>query len=156
MGTNYYLVYNETTDDTCPCCGQSITKQKEIHLGKSSSGWTFALHVYPEKGIHTWADVMYECVYAMKAGGWIKDEYDSEIPYNDFLNIVEERSCHQTFEHQFALANCQSPHIKSVDNYLQRNHAVRGPNNLLRSKIDNVHCIGHGNGTYDYCAGEFS
>lgn len=157
MGTNYYLVYNETIDDTCPCCGHSIIKKKELHLGKSSSGWTFALHVYPEKGIYTWADIQFEIVYAIKDGGYIKDGYGDEVvEYNAFLEIVEERGCQQTFDHQFALANYYSPHIRSVEDYLQRNNAVRGPNNLLRSKIDNVHCIGHGKGTYDYCVGEFS
>lgn len=30
------------------------------------------------------------------------------------------------------------------------------PDNLLRHDIDDRHCIGHGNGTYDYMIGDFS
>lgn len=44
---------------------------------------------------------------------------------------------------------------RSIEEMLQRNNAVPGPNNLLRHKIDQ-HCIGHGDGTYDYLVGEFS
>lgn len=151
MSTNYYLVYNEKVDDICPCCGHTTTKQKELHLGKSSSGWTFALHVYPEQGIHTWADIMYECVYAIKAGGWIKDEYGTEVEYEMFTGIVENRGSDKTLEEKIAFMNipgwCSPMAYRSI--------AVPGPNNLLRYKIDQ-HCIGHGEGTYDYCIGEFS
>ena len=39
---------------------------------------------------------------------------------------------------------------------LDLNCAVRGPSNLLRCKIDEMHCIGHGAGTWDLEVGEFS
>lgn len=42
------------------------------------------------------------------------------------------------------------------DTFLHQNHAVMGPNNLCRSEIDGIHCIGHGDGTWDYHIGEFS
>jgi hypothetical protein len=48
---------------------------------------------------------------------------------------------------------CAAQHPQSV---LAKNHAELGPNGLLRSKVDDVHCIGHGEGTYDYIAGDFS
>lgn len=155
MGTNYYLVYNENINDTCPCCEQSITKQKELHLGESSGGWTFALHVYPEKGIHTWADVLYEILQVTGKGGWIKDEYGTEVEIEMFVDIVTERSSHYTLEHSIAIATAYNTWYKDVDDYLKRNNAVAGPNNLLRHRIDR-YCIGHGDGTYDYCVGEFS
>jgi hypothetical protein len=153
MGTNYYLVYNETIDDTCPCCGHGIVKKKELHLGKSIHGWTFALHVYPEQGIHTWADVLYEILQVTGKGGWIKDEYGTEVEIEMFVDIVTERSSCYTLEHSIATA--YNTRYKDVDDYLKRNNAVAGPNNLLRQKIDR-YCIGHGDGTYDYCVGEFS
>ena len=36
------------------------------------------------------------------------------------------------------------------------NYAEPGPNGLVRAKINGVHCIGHGEGTWDYITGEFS
>ncbi len=36
-----------------------------------------------------------------------------------------------------------------------KNQSFRGPNNLLRHKI-NRYCIGHGAGTWDLIVGEFS
>jgi hypothetical protein len=159
MSTNYYLVYNETIDNTCPCCGHGIVKKKELHLGKSSSGWTFALHVYPEQGIYTWADIMYECVYAIKDGGWIRDEYGTEVEYEMFTGIVEDRGSDKTLSEKVAFMNIPGWHspmaYRSVEEMLQRNNAVAGPNNLLRHKIDQ-YCIGQGDGTYDYLVGEFS
>lgn len=153
MGTNYYLVYNETIKDTCPCCRHETVKKKELHLGESSGGWTFALHVYPGQGIHTWADVLYEILQVTGKGGWIKDEYGTEVEIEMFVDIVTERSSDYTLEHSIATA--YNTRYKDVDDYLKRNNAVAGPNNLLRHKLDQ-YCIGHGGGTYDYLVGEFS
>ena len=44
MGTNYYLRLK-----VCPHCAKP---EKTIHIGKSSVGWCFGLHVIPEDGIH--------------------------------------------------------------------------------------------------------
>lgn len=155
MGTNYYLVYNEKVTDTCHCCGHETTKQKELHLGESSGGWTFALHVYPEQGIHTWADVLYEILQVTGKGGWIKHEYGTEVEIEMFVDIVTDRSSDYTLEHSIAIATAYNTWYKDVDDYLKRNNAVAGPNNLLRHKLDQ-YCIGHGGGTYDYLVGEFS
>lgn len=156
MSTNYYLVYNEKVTDKCPCCEQEITKNKELHLGKSSSGWTFALHVYPEQGIHTWGDVLYEILYATCKGGWIKDEYGTEVETDMFIDIVTERGSDNTIDEMVEKNNRLGfSTVESVGYYLAYNMAVRGPNNLLRHKIDRC-CVGHGEGTYDYIVGEFS
>lgn len=48
MGTNYYLQKN-----VCGCCGRP---EKQIHIGKSSAGWAFALRVYPHDGIKDYDD----------------------------------------------------------------------------------------------------
>ncbi len=42
-----------------------------------------------------------------------------------------------------------------LKNFYQKNHSEEGPHGLLRLKIDNTFCVGHGSGTYDYCVGEF-
>jgi len=155
MGLNFYLVYNEKIDSICPCCEHKTTKDKELHLGKSSNGWTFALHVYPEQGIHTWGDVLYEALQATGKGGWIKDEYGTEVEIDMFVDIVTERSSHYTIEHNIAIATAYNIWYKDVADFLRKKEAVAGPNNLLRPKIGNG-CIGHGDGTYDYLVGEFS
>jgi len=156
MGTNYYLVYNEKIDSICPCCEHKTTKDKELHLGKSSNGWTFALHVYPEQGIHTWGDVLYEALQATGKGGWIKDEYGTEVEIDMFVDIVTERGSDNTIDEVVEKNNRLGfSTVESVRYCLAYNMAVRGPNNLLRCKIGNG-CIGHGDGTYDYIVGEFS
>ena len=44
MGTNYYL-----TED-CECCGRAFP---DLHIGKSSGGWCFSLHVIPSEGLNS-------------------------------------------------------------------------------------------------------
>lgn len=44
MGTNYYL-----KPKPCECCGRT---DEGLHIGKSSAGWCFSLHVIPEEGIN--------------------------------------------------------------------------------------------------------
>lgn len=39
MGTNYYLRYNQ-----CTCCD----RYDELHIGKSSGGWSFSFHAIEE------------------------------------------------------------------------------------------------------------
>ena len=155
MGLNFYLVYPEQVDVECHCCGHVKQEHKKLHLGKSSNGWTFALHVYPEQGIHTWGDVLYEALQATGKGGWIKDEYGTEVEIDMFVDIVTERSSHYTIEHNIAIATAYNIWYKDVADFLRKKEAVAGPNNLLRHKIDQ-YCVGHGEGTYDYIVGEFS
>lgn len=122
MGTNYYLLEpNEDYISTCPIVSKTEPKYNMTHLGKSSGGWTFGLHVYPEREIDTLCD-------------WIKimQEYDSD---ND-LYIIDEY-----YE------------VYSLEKFLS---VVRDRKSTKRRKIDNNHCIGYGEGTWDYLIGEFS
>ena len=110
MGTNYYV-----KREVCPHCGRG---DGDLHVGKSSGGWTFALHVYPDDNINTlddWKPILERSE--------IRDEYGRSVSYPDLLAVITER------EH---------------------------PRGLSRSDIDGHHCVGHGEGTYDYCTGDFS
>ena len=132
MGTNYYAKLND-----CEYCG----RYDEMHLGKSSSGWCFSLHVYPDDGINTLNDLMNHI-----GDNQIYNEYDEEISKAEFLNSVMERSWPERDLSKYG----------SFDKFLDMNEAKLGPNNLLRHKIDGRFCIGHGEGTWDYLIGEFS
>ena len=125
MGTNYYLIDKE--------------RDEEYHLGKSSAGWCFALHVSPEENIHDLSDILNKIKQPSKH---IINEYGDKITTTEFLEIVTERAWKNNADN-------------ITDLFLKENQAETGPNNLLRSKIDNVHCIGHGAGTYDFIIGVF-
>lgn len=64
MGTNFYL-----QEETCPHCGRG---DPGFHIGKSSSGWAFALHIIPNAGINGLDDWR---VRWNKPGAVITDEY---------------------------------------------------------------------------------
>ena len=80
MGTNYYIEL-----ERCPCCGHAKTV---FHIGKSSYGWAFALHVIPEQGLDSW-----EAWTGLleRRGVVIRDEYGEEVPYQEFVRVVTER-----------------------------------------------------------------
>lgn len=141
MGTNYYL-----REKACECCGQY---GKEVHIGKSSAGWCFSLHIW--KGNNDWhfEDAGFETpttfdhwkVMLNNPNCVIVDEYERLVSKEDMIDIITNRSW---------------PERDYEPGYLARNQAEQGPNGLLRSKVDNHHCLGHGEGTYDYIYGEFS
>lgn len=136
MGTNYY--YYTPDGPVCPTCGR-CDEAEVRHIGKSSGGWVFALHVYPDEGICDLDD--WRRLFAVP-GTWIEDEYGSDVAPDYMLEIITER---------------QGPAASVMgDDGLAANRAVRGPHNLARARVDGTHCIGHGEGTWDLHVGEFS
>lgn len=129
MGTNYYWDEN----NKCDHCGRS---DDPLHIGKSSAGWCFALHVYPDEGIQTLEDWKQKWTT-----GVISDEYGRTFGAEQMLDIIENRK----FEGE-----------PISQRELDENDALRGPNGLLRHRINNWHCIGHGDGTWDYLISDFS
>lgn len=130
MGTNYYV-----HGPKCQECGRSSEPR---HIGKSSGGWCFGLHVYPEEGIHDLGDwVRYWSVSDL----YILNEYDDRVQDDEMKKIITERHWNTKFVHD--------------DEFLAMNHAVRGPNNLLRHVNDGKFCIKHGDGTWDCLVGDF-
>lgn len=100
MGTNYYWHKN-----TCPCCKRS---EEVVHIGKSSGGWPFNIHIYPEKDILSWKDWMgtFEC-----ESGIIKDEYGGTITPQKLNELVEYKRMHKDEEYVLK-ANRDYPHIR--------------------------------------------
>ena len=133
MGTNYYI----EAEPPCKECGRGFD---EYHIGKSSAGWCFSLHVIPELNIHNLNDWI-----KFWDGKTIKDEYGSIISEDDMIDRITNRRCQRE----------GVPYgYQSWGAFHSINGSVDGPNGMLRHKLGR-HCVGHGDGTYDYISGEF-
>lgn len=130
MGTNYTLL-----EDACDKCGRGEPR----HIGKSSAGWCFGLHVYPDDGINDLPD--WEKLWN-KRDAKIVDEYEREIAPDQMKAIITERESNAL--------------LARPDWWYTENHAEQGPNGLARAKVDGRHTIKHGSGTWDCHVGEFS
>lgn len=112
MLTNYYCRF--------PPCGACGHADGPLHIGLSVIGWTFALHVMPERGIYSltdWVDVW------RRPGTVLYDEYGNDVSSDEMLDRIMNR----------------------------------GPvEDLLRMKVDEERCLGHGPGSWDLVVGEFS
>lgn len=132
MGTNYYAK---------PLFGPIK------HIGKSSFGWCFALHVYPEEGLSTLDDwKKFLTKRRMLVRPRIVDEYGREISFDKMMRIITER----TYKSDIVPFG-----YNDWEHFYRSNHAISGPNGLARSIIGSVHCVGHGDGTWDYIVGDF-
>ena len=77
MGTNYHWAKNKVAEGEVP--------ETDLHIGKNSWGWVFHFQAYPRQNLTTveaWKEKTKE--------GYIYDEYDRLISYNDFWDIVYE------------------------------------------------------------------
>lgn len=77
MGTNYYWRKN-----ICESC----KRYEEIHIGKSSFGWTFSFHGTDE--IRSYKD----WIKKLESEGEIYDEYDEKICLDEFKYLVQART----------------------------------------------------------------
>ena len=127
MGTNYYL---HKKHDTCPTCGH---RDEPRHIGKSSAGWCFSL---VSDAIDGPADLAGWIAAWSAPDAEIRDEYGQEVSPVAMLAEVTERSARRAPDWS--------------ERMYEQNHAVPGPNSLVRHRIDS-HCIAHGEGTYDLC-----
>ena len=153
MGTNFYLQKGS--------CANCRHMPESTHLGKSSSGWCFGLHVYPECGIHDLPELL----------DWLKGELGYlKRPPQDWPKIVDEYGQVHTLESFLeAVTKRQSARrigegwdgewwgswYQSEQHFHDSNHSLRGPSGLLRHRVDGGHCVGHGAGTWDLIVGEF-
>ena len=144
MGTNYYL--RKPMNNYCCYCNRHDPIE-EIHLGKSSMGWCFGLHVYPEKDIYDWPDLKKWLVEEMKNNSIIVNEYNDIVSLNELEDIITNRE-------SSVLRNFESS--LQEKNFYAVNYALPGPRGLLRHQILKDHCISHGKGTWDCMVGSFS
>lgn len=112
MGTNYYL---EKRMGRCPTCLGQYPDER-LHIGKSSAGWAFSLHVTPEiPTLYHWLPLLLE------PGARIVDEYGSRIHPEEMLRVIA----------------CRTGDLKRNSSYDNRS-------------------LTPGEGSWDYCEGEFS
>ena len=85
MGTNYYAEVKRK--EPCECCGMSGGTER-LHIGKSSGGWCFALHVIPEKGIKNledWLGILSSPEVT------IHNEYGAKVNLQELVTTIAER-----------------------------------------------------------------
>lgn len=137
MGTNYY--YHEKPP--CECCDRPF---KALHIGKSSAGWCFSLHVIPEEGINSLDDWRRKWL----VGGVILDEYGGKVSPEEMLAVITKRERQEQWD--------KAPFMyDSWDSFHAINGSQKGPGGLVRHAIGR-YCVGHGEGTWDLIPGEFS
>jgi hypothetical protein len=142
MGTNYYLIH---TANACAKCGRSDETRR--HIGKSSAGWCFLLHVEPQNGIADLPD--WEDLWS-RPDTRIEDEYGKALTPADMRLVIMARSG-RPFDERGPWTGWG---YDGEADFHGKNHSERGPNGLLRHRIDH-YCIGHGAGTWDLLVGEF-
>lgn len=97
MGTNYYLHQKQD----CEACGRP---HEALHIGKSSYGWCFSLHVMPEDGINSLDD--WRRLWS-QPGAFIRDEYGDTITVENMEAIITERNHdHGLMRHQVDGRHC--------------------------------------------------
>ena len=134
MGTNYYLA----------CTGGSQHRQPQ-HIGKSLDGWCFSLRVDPANGIYGLSD--WQARWA-QSSFVISDEDGNPVSPTMMLGIISKRE-HKRVKRP---PSCWREWL----NLGARSHIEPGPYRLVRHRLDGLFCIGHGEGTWDLIAGEFS
>lgn len=168
MGTNYYLYKKPLVsrvleklgkDGQCEKIRRWLWKYKISsghymhgeHIGKSSAGWTFALHVagkyddpiFDVNGLEDWS------YWFLRDDFYVADEYGRVVSPSNIMGII----CRRSWRNEYA--DRERELLGEVEYFRQRG-GVPGPDGLARSRIDGHHCIGHGPGAYDYITGDFS
>lgn len=124
MGTNYY-----------------VKEVDGLHIGKSSAGWCFALHVYPDNGISDLKD--WEPIFASEP---IVDEYGRSVSNGQMMKVITNRTVSPNKNGRLKIRS---------DDFHDRNVSEEGPNGLVRCRVG-VSCLSHGSGTWDCVVGDFS
>jgi len=106
MGTNFFL----RTKPACARCGRG--PDQGLHIGKSSGGWCFGLHVYPS-GEHDGEPAprdLTEWVCRFPEG--IVNEYGESISPEEMIAIIADRqpyNGHALWRHEPRADHCLGP-----------------------------------------------
>ena len=85
MGTNYFLHKPPSCGGVCAehCHGE------EIHLGKSSAGWSFTFQAFPDTGPPVMDFASWKA--QLDGPGEIRDEYGQPVTAQELLDTVESK-----------------------------------------------------------------
>ena len=78
MGVNFYW-HEKPKCDKCGRCGE------RVHIGKSSFGWCFGLHIHPHDDIYNLSDWIERFDHP---GSWIENEYGEVISKEEMLQWI--------------------------------------------------------------------
>jgi hypothetical protein len=138
MGTNYYTVKKGVEEMDSEAFWASRGSEDNLHIGKSSAGWCFSLHIIPELNIH---DLPGWVPYLLDQDRLIVDEYRQVVTYEQMLAIITDRKSNRT--------------CTWTREMYDKNYAEPGPNNLARHSLGHG-CTRQGAGSWDCIEGEFS
>jgi hypothetical protein len=138
MGTNYYTVKKGVEEMDSEAFWASRGSEDNLHIGKSSAGWCFSLHIIPELNIH---DLPGWVPYLLDQDRLIVNEYREVVTYEQMLAIITDRKSNRS--------------CTWTPEMYDRNYAEPGPNNLVRHSMGRG-CYRQGAGTWDCIKGEFS
>lgn len=145
MGTNYFSV-KRGLEDLDPDAFWERRQDGDpeaddiLHIGKSSVGWCFSLHIIPELGIHDLDDWIRVFIEPDRV---IINEYRERLDLTEIMRIITARG-----------RNRLEPDGWTPDDY-KRSFAEPGPNGLTRHALGHG-CVKQGEGTWDCITGYFS
>lgn len=163
MGTNYYLrVPKDRPEEYERFAARTYRDNPEplpyveLHIGKSSYGWCFALHVIPELDLNSLQD--WEVLFGLYTEG-IYDEYDINTPVAELMKTICDRQGADPDETWAGTTKTLDRHYSVIDipwsEWFEQNSAQPGPRGCARHRIGRG-CVAHGPSTYDLIVGEFS
>lgn len=158
MGTNFYLLEKPA----CDHCGRGATEG--LHIGKSSGGWCFSLHVYPPDGRETYklSDYGLGVASIMSPKDWeplfkkygVIDEYGRQVEPDEMMSIITDRL--PTYGVEVDVHRRYYPNQPPGQGPHEGGAIEKDGRCLIRHQVDHSHCIGIGDGTWDMIVGEFS
>jgi hypothetical protein len=90
----------------------------KLHIGKSSAGWVFALHVYPEHDLITLGDWLNRWEEGIGEEGQIQTEFGTTVSLNVMLEQITRRRWDKA----------------RLPEWWEANDAEAGPNGLARRR----------------------
>lgn len=122
-----------------------------LHIGKSSAGWYFALHVYPD-GIPNFDEEELKLYPARDFDDWKELFAVKNSLIRDGYGEL------RTVEHMIKVITCRAWTSRvgtHNEQWFHENGAIAGQFGLSRRIIGKC-CVAHGEGTWDCCVGDFS
>ena len=148
MGTNYYLHIKKPDQKVV-----TPMSFNTYHIGKSSYGWAFSLHVDEYEGVNSLQDLKNKILEAGE-NATIQDEYGNIFTLDELLSVILDRSWgnYCASEEEFKT----SKHMFPDDFLTSTRHKIY--KSMRRHTIDGRFCVGWSSEeeTYDLIKGSFS